>query len=66
MKLDEHDVKCFLEAAERGSEYAGAELARMYTEGRGVEKNDELAAQWCLKAAEQGHEKSLCGPIVSD
>jgi hypothetical protein len=37
MKLDEHDIQCYLEAAERGPEYAGVELARMYTKGKSVE-----------------------------
>ncbi|MEI7844134.1 MAG: tetratricopeptide repeat protein [Gallionellaceae bacterium] len=40
--------------AEQGDALAQYNLALMYSEGRGVEKNDGEAAKWFTKAAEQG------------
>ena len=52
------DVKLIREAAEQGVAVARSALAVMYASGRGMEKNDALAAQWYRLAAEQGDPKA--------
>jgi TPR repeat protein len=42
------------QAADEGFAHAQAILATFYGSGRGVGKDDALAAAWCRKAAEQG------------
>ncbi len=42
-------------SAEQGDAKAQARLGAMYLLGNGVEKNEELAANWMLKAAKQGN-----------
>jgi uncharacterized protein len=41
--------------ASAGDAKAEMQLAKAYETGNGVPANDELAAQWCRKAAEQGY-----------
>ena len=41
--------------AEAGIASAQYRLGRMYAKGEGVARNDQLALQWLLQAAEQGH-----------
>ena len=45
----------FKKAAIQGHPLAQADLGLMYSKGKGVPQNDELAAQWLKKAAIQGH-----------
>lgn len=45
-----HDIKLL---AEQGEAAAQAKLGAMYHLGRGVDKNEEEAVRWMLKAAEQ-------------
>lgn len=42
-------------AAEQGDAKAQAQLGAMYLLGSGVEKNEQQAAEWFLKAARQGY-----------
>jgi TPR repeat protein len=42
-------------SAAAGDIKAEMDLAEAYETGSGVPANDELAAQWCRKAAEQGY-----------
>lgn len=42
------------EAAEGGSAEAQCQLGRMYAEGKGVHQDDDLAACWYRRAADQG------------
>ena len=42
--------------AENGNSYAQTNLGHLYSQGLGVEKSDEEAFGWYLKAAEQGRE----------
>lgn len=44
----------YKEAAERGVADAQLEVALMYLEGVHVEQSNDLAFEWCLKAASQG------------
>ncbi len=46
------------EMAESGNKDAQFRLAKMYIEGRGVEKNTGEAYVWITKAIEQGHQKA--------
>lgn len=43
------------QTAEQGDAKAQAKLGAMYLLGNGMEKNDEKAAEWLLKAAKQGY-----------
>jgi TPR repeat protein len=43
------------QSAEQGDAKAQARLGAMYLLGRGVEKDEQQAAEWMLKAAKQGH-----------
>ncbi len=52
-ELDDLRVK-----AEQGDAAAQYEVARRYAGGVGVERNDELARQWFLKAAERDYGKA--------
>ncbi len=45
-------------AADQGHMEAQYYVARIYDEGRDVEKNDEIAVDYCTKAAEQGHREA--------
>ena len=47
------------EAADSGSPDAAYYLGKMYGNGEGVKKDDELSFKWYLKAAEKGDEESV-------
>ena len=51
-------VTSYRKAAENGNVNAKYQLAVHYAIGKGVEKNGEIALQWCLQAAEKGHAKA--------
>lgn len=53
--LSNSEVPQLKTRAEAGDIAAQMELARAYESGKGVSQNDELAAQWCRRAAEQGN-----------
>ena len=42
-------------AAEQGDAMAQFNLGQCYTNGTGVEKDEQKAVEWYKKAAEQGH-----------
>ena len=48
-------LKVLRPAAEQGDAKAENYLGRMYSDGHGVQRDDQQAVQWYLKAAEQGH-----------
>ncbi|MEQ1589170.1 MAG: hypothetical protein ABL902_02310, partial [Gallionella sp.] len=45
----------FKELAEQGDSSAQFNLGSLYRQGQGVEQNDQQAALWWAKAADQGH-----------
>jgi len=47
-------VRWYRQAAQQGSAPAQFNLGRMYSEGRGVVKNESEALKWFTLAAEQG------------
>jgi len=49
----------YLELAEEGSRQGMLNVANMYAQGQGVEKNQEKAFQWYLRAAESGDSISM-------
>ncbi|WP_372998911.1 tetratricopeptide repeat protein [Marinobacter sp.] len=49
----------YLELAEEGSRQGMLNVANMYAQGQGVEKNREKAFQWYLRAAESGDSISM-------
>ena len=49
-------MEWYRKAAKQGHASAQTNLGVMYQLGRGVEKNEQKAAEWYIKAAEQGHE----------
>lgn len=51
-------VKWYRKSAEQGYAIAQVDLAKCYTEGKGVTSNYEEAARWYRKAAEQKHAKA--------
>lgn len=51
-------MQWYQRAAEQGDANAQNNLALMYVNGCGVEKNNEAALQWFQKAAAQGHAKA--------
>lgn len=55
---DRSNYKCaysvWLSLAERGHNFAQQNIAKMYSTGKGVTKNDNEAVKWYKKAAEQG------------
>jgi TPR repeat protein len=53
--LDEAEIaKWLLKAAEEGYVGPQVSIARLYRDGRGVERDDEQAVHWFTKAAERG------------
>lgn len=57
---DDHMFLRTLNLAESGLASAQLDLAHIYKEGLYVEKNDELAYEWFLKAAHQGLAEAEC------
>src|ERR1700675_661786 len=53
--LSNSEVSQLTTRALGGDIEAQMELARAYENGNGVSQNDELAAQWCRRAAERGN-----------
>ncbi|MCL2725942.1 MAG: SEL1-like repeat protein [Polyangiaceae bacterium] len=51
-------MKWWRKAAEQGDAEAQAALGFMYSEGRGVAKDEAEAVKWWRKAAEQGYEEA--------
>ena len=49
-------ARWYREAADRGNDFAQAELGYMYYKGEGVPKNLAAAARWYRKAANQGND----------
>jgi hypothetical protein len=58
MSGDTGKIENFEQAASQGDVYSQFRLGQLYYEGKGVEKNDEKAAQWLLKAAQQDHSEA--------
>lgn len=56
LKQDYSQAAAFFRmAAEKGDGYGQCNLARMYADGEGVEKNGALALHWFRKSADQGN-----------
>lgn len=55
----EKSFKLHMEAAELGNVVAMAEVASLYSEGKGVKQDDKEALRWYFKAAEHGHPTSM-------
>lgn len=55
------DVAAVRQAAEGGNADAQCELGWMYSEGRGVDRDDAKAVDWMQKAAEQGNARAQYG-----
>ena len=53
--LGASDITQLRAKAEAGDASAQLALARAYADGNGVRQNDDLAAAWCRKAADQGN-----------
>ena len=51
-------MKWYRKAAEQGDADAQYNLGYSYSNGEGVEKDEEEAVKWYRKAAEQGYEKA--------
>lgn len=54
MRKQDGDPKSIMAAARGGDAAAQEDLGMMYSEGRGIAKNQEEAVTWFRKAAEQG------------
>ena len=52
-------VRLLTEAAEAGSDNAMYDLSICYEEGKGVKRNVNWAAYWCIKAANEGHKRAM-------
>jgi TPR repeat protein len=57
--LDEQAFKWYSSAAEQGDAEGQFGLAQMYANGEGVEKNENMAREWMLKAVEQKHPNAM-------
>lgn len=55
----ESAFKWFLKATRRGHLNAQINVAAMYDEGKGVEKDEAKAFEWMLKTAEQGDAQAI-------
>jgi len=51
-------IESLREIAERGDVYSQFRLGQIYYEGKGVGRNDQEAAAWFLKAAQQNHSEA--------
>ena len=57
---DESASQWYLDKAEQGNVKAQTCMVKRYYEGKGVEKNKELAREWCEKSIEQGDSEAMC------
>ena len=56
---DEEAIRWYRKSVDRGDAEAQYRIGTMYLKGRSVERDLKKAAEWYMKAAEQGHEKAI-------